>query len=85
MLISHTTIVFARYLVKEWERRCEQDSRFLVGLFFVISDEAICLVHTVDNILEIRFFHVNVFHFTELPQDTECIHGTQFLAIAFHG
>lgn len=39
MLISHTTIVFARYLVMEWERRQETDHRSLGGLFFLFSDE----------------------------------------------
>ncbi len=39
MLISHTTIVFTRYLVLEWERRHETDTRSLGGLFFLFSDE----------------------------------------------
>ncbi len=39
MLISHTTIVFTRYLLMEWERRVEQDQRSLGGLFFLFSDE----------------------------------------------
>ncbi|HFI0172057.1 TPA: transposase [Streptococcus suis] len=39
MLISHTTIVFTRYLVMEWERRHENDARSLGGLFFLFSDE----------------------------------------------
>jgi hypothetical protein len=39
MLISHTTIVFSRYLVMEWERRQENDSKSLGGLFFLFSDE----------------------------------------------
>jgi len=39
MLISHTTIVFARYLVMEWERRHANDARSLGGLFFLFSDE----------------------------------------------
>lgn len=39
MLISHTTIVFSRYLVMEWERRNENDPRSLGGLFFLLSDE----------------------------------------------
>lgn len=39
MLISHTTIVFTRYLVMEWERRQENDQRSLGGLFFLFSDE----------------------------------------------
>jgi hypothetical protein len=39
MLISHTTLVFTRYLVMEWERREHQDQRSLGGLFFLFSDE----------------------------------------------
>ncbi|TMV51292.1 transposase [Paenibacillus mesophilus] len=39
MLISHTTIVFTRYLLMEWERREHQDQRSLGGLFFQFSDE----------------------------------------------
>ena len=39
MLISHTTIVFTRYLVLEWERRQQNDARSLGGLFFLYSDE----------------------------------------------
>lgn len=39
MLISHTTIVFSRYLVLEWERRQNQDDRSLGGLFFLCCDE----------------------------------------------
>lgn len=39
MLISHTTIVFSRYLVMEWERRQENDAKSLGGLFFLFSDE----------------------------------------------
>ncbi|MDB5055844.1 MAG: transposase family protein [Bacilli bacterium] len=39
MLISHTTIVFSRYLILEWERRQQNDERSLGGLFFLFSDE----------------------------------------------
>ncbi|MDF2649734.1 MAG: transposase family protein [Paenibacillus sp.] len=39
LLISHTTVVFSRYLVMEWERRQENDSKSLGGLFFLFSDE----------------------------------------------
>jgi len=39
MLISHTTIVFSRYLVLEWERRQNKDYRSLGGLFFMCCDE----------------------------------------------
>jgi hypothetical protein len=39
MMISHTTIVFARYLVLEWERRETNDERTFGGMFFLFSDE----------------------------------------------
>ncbi|NOU63234.1 hypothetical protein GC096_04125 [Paenibacillus sp. LMG 31461] len=39
MLISHTTIVFSRYLVMEYESRQENDTKSLGGLFFLLADE----------------------------------------------
>ncbi|NRF96324.1 transposase [Paenibacillus frigoriresistens] len=39
MLISHTTVVFSRYLVMEYERRQENDAKSLGGLFFLFADE----------------------------------------------
>ena len=39
MLISHTTIVFTRYLVLEWERRNNCDDRTFGGLFYLFCDE----------------------------------------------
>lgn len=39
MLISHTTVVFSRYLVMEFERRQENDTKSLGGLFFLFADE----------------------------------------------
>lgn len=39
MLISHTTIVFTRYLVLEWERRKNVDQRTPGGLFYLFADE----------------------------------------------
>lgn len=39
MMISHTTIVFARYLILEWERRENNDERSLGGLFYLFADE----------------------------------------------
>lgn len=38
-LISHTTIVFSRYLAMEYERRQSNDDRTLGGLFFLFADE----------------------------------------------
>jgi hypothetical protein len=39
MMISHTTLVFARYLLLEWERRENKDERSLGGLFYLFADE----------------------------------------------
>lgn len=39
MLICHTTVVFSRYLVMEFERRQSGDTRTLGGLFFLYADE----------------------------------------------
>lgn len=38
-LISHTTIVFARYIVLSWQNRCTTDERTLGGLFYELCDE----------------------------------------------
>lgn len=38
-LISHTTIVFARYIVLSWQNRCSTDHRTLGGLFYELCDE----------------------------------------------
>ncbi|WP_059106227.1 IS4 family transposase [Shouchella shacheensis] len=38
-LISHTTIVFARYIVLSWQNRCSTDDRTLGGLFYELCDE----------------------------------------------
>lgn len=38
-LISHTTIVFARYIVLSWQNRCSVDDRTLSGMFYELCDE----------------------------------------------
>jgi len=38
-LISHTTIVFARYIVLSWQNRCSIDDRTLGGIFYDMCDE----------------------------------------------
>ncbi|WP_019415068.1 IS4 family transposase [Paenisporosarcina sp. TG20] len=38
-LISHTTIVFSRYIVLAWQNRCNTDERTLGGLFYELCDE----------------------------------------------
>jgi DDE superfamily endonuclease len=39
MLISHTTIVFIRYILLAWQHRQSTDQRTLGGLFFMLCDE----------------------------------------------
>ncbi|WP_313235970.1 IS4 family transposase [Sporosarcina ureae] len=39
VLISHTIIVFARYIVLTWQNRCHTDQRTLGGLFYELCDE----------------------------------------------
>jgi hypothetical protein len=39
MMISHTTIVFIRYILLEWMRRNEQDDKTLCELFFRLCDD----------------------------------------------
>jgi hypothetical protein len=38
-LISHTTIVFARYIVLSWQNCCNTDQRTIGGLFYELCDE----------------------------------------------
>jgi hypothetical protein len=39
LLISHTTIVFSRYILLSWQRRCNTDQRTFGGMFAQICDE----------------------------------------------
>lgn len=39
LLISHTTIVFSRYIVLAWQHRQSTDSRSFGGLFYLLCDE----------------------------------------------
>jgi hypothetical protein len=39
LLISHTTIVFTRYILLAWQQRCNTDERTLGGLFIHLTDE----------------------------------------------
>lgn len=38
-LISHTTIVFARFIVLSWQNRCNTDHRTIGSLFYELCDE----------------------------------------------
>lgn len=46
-LISHTTIVFARYIILSWQNRCSTDARILGGMFYALCDEVNDLVWAV--------------------------------------
>lgn len=39
LLISHTTLVFSRYIVLSWQNRCNTDQRTLGGMFYELCDE----------------------------------------------
>lgn len=39
LLISHTTIVFSRYILLAWQHRQSTDQRTLGGLFYLLCDE----------------------------------------------
>lgn len=39
LLISHTTIVFSRYILLAWQHRQSTDNRTLGGLFYLLCDE----------------------------------------------
>lgn len=59
MMISHTTIVFSRYILLAWQHRQSTDQRTLGGLFHLLSDEvseldwAIALQQLVELIHEL--------------------------------
>ena len=59
LLVSHTTIVFSRYILLAWQHRQSTDQRSIGGLFYLLCDEvgtldwAIALQHLVELINEI--------------------------------
>lgn len=59
LLVSHTTIVFSRYILLAWQHRQSTDQRSLGGLFYLLCDEvstidwAVALHQLVDLITEI--------------------------------
>jgi hypothetical protein len=38
-MISHSTIVFSRYIVLSWQNRCHNVQRSLGGMFYDLCDE----------------------------------------------
>lgn len=55
MTISHTTIVFTRFILLEWERRHHQDHRTLGGIFYECCDEIreLSLKEALNSLLEL--------------------------------
>jgi hypothetical protein len=59
MLVSHTTIVFSRYILLAWQHRQSTDQRTLGGLFHLLCDEvsqldwAIALKQLIDLIEDV--------------------------------
>jgi hypothetical protein len=39
LMISHTTIVFTRYIVLSWQNRCDHGQRTLGGMFYDYCDQ----------------------------------------------
>jgi Transposase DDE domain. len=50
LLISHTTIVFSRYILLAWQHRQSTDSRSFGGLFYLLCDE----VGTLDWVIALQ-------------------------------
>ncbi|MET3211890.1 UNVERIFIED_CONTAM: hypothetical protein ABIC26_004858 [Paenibacillus sp. PvR008] len=50
LLVSHTTIVFSRYILLAWQHRQSPDQRTLGGLFYLLCDE----VSTLDWAVALR-------------------------------
>jgi len=59
LLVSHTTVVFSRYILLAWQHRQSTDSRSFGGLFYLLCDEvgtldwAIALQQLLDLIHEV--------------------------------
>jgi len=69
MLISHTTIVFARYIFLEWERRHLNDDRSLGGLFYLYADE----VQDMDLKTALKWLFIFVFALVKAEREVERI------------
>lgn len=60
LLISHTTIVFSRYILLSWQHRCNTDQRTFGGIFAQLCDEvgeldwAIALRQLIDLVSDIK-------------------------------
>ncbi len=66
MLIAHTTIVFTRYILLEWERRNNQDLRSYGEIFYLLCDE----VQDIDYQTAIRYLLLFIAELLKkIPQD----------------
>ncbi|MET3210746.1 UNVERIFIED_CONTAM: hypothetical protein ABIC26_003707 [Paenibacillus sp. PvR008] len=57
LLVSHTTIVFSRYILLAWQYRQSTDHRTLGGLFYLLCDEVSALdwVVALQQLLELIY------------------------------
>ena len=67
MMISHTTIVFSRYLILEYERRNNSDDRSFGGMFLLFCDE----VRDMDLKTALRQLMAYVFSLIANPSNGE--------------
>lgn len=49
-LISHTTIVFTRYILLSWQNRCSTDDHTLGGVFYELCDK----VNELDRVVALQ-------------------------------
>ena len=91
LLISHTTIVFTRYIVLSWQNRCHTDERTLGGLFYDLCDEvneldwAVALQQLIELLQErsaysLHHHYINLIHQNNLQ---ESIHETATIQFSF--
>lgn len=50
LIVSHTTILFSRYILLAWQHRQSTDQRTLGGLFYLLCDE----VSTLDWVIALQ-------------------------------
>ena len=91
LLISHTTIVFTRYIILSWQNRCHTDERTLGGLFYDLCDEvneldwAVALQQLIELLQERSAYshlhhYINSIHHNNLKEN---IHNTTTIQCSF--
>lgn len=77
LMISHTTLVFSRFIVLSWQNRCHTDDRTLGGLFYELCDEVdaldwaaalVDLFEIFDDVLKHTSKKINKFIQSQLVQ-----------------